>query len=81
MYIRVFRFTSKLEFRFEAWAAHVDRYDRAKDQNFVTLGDMLENDQFPPKWYDKWYSKSGHFPIEIPIKNENGWYPIVYMGL
>ena len=20
----------------------------------------------------------GHFPIKIPIKNEHGWYPIVY---
>ena len=29
--IRVFRFTSKLEFRFEAWGAHADRYDRAID--------------------------------------------------
>ena len=29
----------------------------------ATLGDMLENDQFPPK--------SGRFPIENPIKNEN----------
>ena len=29
---RVFRFTSTLEFRFEAWGAHADRYDRATDQ-------------------------------------------------
>ena len=29
---RVFRFTSKLEFRFEAWGAHTDRYDKATDQ-------------------------------------------------
>ena len=75
----------------------------------ATLGDMLENDQFPPKWsfssmsprvangrqgfprskgdprdgwdelepnrsylshFPTWYSKSGHFPIEIPIKNK-----------
>ena len=28
---RVFRFTSKLEFRFEAWGAHTDRYDKATD--------------------------------------------------
>ena len=25
--IRVFRFTSKSEYRFEAWGAHADRYD------------------------------------------------------
>ena len=28
---RVFRFTLKLEFRFEAWGAHADRYGRATD--------------------------------------------------
>ena len=30
--ISLFRFTSELEFCFEAWGAHADRYDRATDQ-------------------------------------------------
>ena len=29
---RVFRFTSKSEFRLYVWGAHADRYDRATDQ-------------------------------------------------
>ena len=33
--IRVFRFTSKLEFYFEAWAAHADRYERETDQKKI----------------------------------------------
>ena len=32
---RVFRFTSKLEFRLFALAAHADRYDRATDQKKI----------------------------------------------
>ena len=33
--IRVFRFTSKLEFRLYALAAHEDRYNRATDQKQI----------------------------------------------
>ena len=29
---RVFRFTSKSKYHFEAWGVHADRYDRATDQ-------------------------------------------------
>ena len=35
VYIRVFRFTSKSEFRLYAWGAHADRYDRATDQKKI----------------------------------------------
>ena len=40
---RVFRFTSKLEYRFEAWGAHADRYERAKDPKKIyrPINDIL----------------------------------------
>ena len=34
--------------------------------------DELEPDRSYLSHFPTWYSKSGHFPIEIPIKNENG---------
>ena len=40
--------------------------------------DELEPNRSYLSHFPTWYSKLGHFPIEIPIKNENGWYPIVY---
>ena len=40
---RVFRFTSKSEYRFEAWGVHADRHDRATDQkkNYRPIHDIL----------------------------------------
>ena len=41
--------------------------------------DELEPNRSYLSHFRTWYSKLGHFPIEIPIKNENGWYPIVFL--
>ena len=41
--------------------------------------DELEPNRSYLNHFPTWYSKLGHFPIEIPIKNENGWYPIVFL--
>ena len=56
---RVFRFTSKSEYRFEAWGAHADRYERAKDPKKIyrPINDILPalfvfNGNFNGEWPD-----------------------------